>query len=73
MSAKIIPFKSASAPANTSADFSMNAEAVRAAVQELEAIDHDLQLKLHAVNIAIGETRRERLELLRLLDSSRSA
>jgi hypothetical protein len=71
MSAQIIPFRVPTA--DTATDLPMTTTEVHAAIQKLEAVDHDLQIQAHAVNLAIGEARRQRLALVRLLDAFRSA
>jgi hypothetical protein len=78
MSAKIIPFRSADSGQHASAnnavaDAPMTPEAVHAAIQKLEAVDRELQIQAHAISLAIGEVRRQRLTLLKQIEASRSA
>ena len=76
MSAKIIPFRPGSAPAETQAvDVQANDSPaqMQAAIERLEQLDHDLQLQAHRINLSLGEVRRKRLLLLKRMDSQRSA
>ena len=73
MSAKIIPFKPGTIAGEDTTEPAMTSEAARAAIQRLDEIDRELQIQAYAINLSIGEVRRQRSALLRLAEASRSA
>jgi len=73
MSAKIIPFRIGPAPSPEAIEPEMTPEAVRAAIQRLDEVDRELQIQAYAINISIGEVRRQRLILLKQAEASQSA
>jgi hypothetical protein len=76
MSAKIIPFRAASATADAltdNIDTSETPAQLQAAIERLEQLDHDLQVQAHKINLSLGEIRRKRLLLLKRMESQRSA
>ena len=50
-----------------------NPGAVAASVRQLEELDRELQVQAHAINLQIGEVRRRRLALIKLMGTPRSA
>ena len=77
MSAKIIPFRTASAMADClAADIDDDNESpaqLQAAIERLEQLDHDLQVQAHKINLSLGEIRRKRQLLLKRIGSLRTA
>jgi hypothetical protein len=89
MTAKIIPFLDAKlerlSPVDQAAQDALAAnydimsydvadrDAVSATIDQLEKIDHDLQVQAHAINLQIGEVRRRRLSLLKVIGTPRWA
>jgi hypothetical protein len=76
MTAKIIPFppRATLVQSTDSADDAIHSPAqLHAAIEQLEQLDHDLQVQAHKINLSLGEIRRKRQLLLKRVAALRSA
>lgn len=75
MTAQIIPLLPRSAHAGAAhIDEPIDSPAqLRAAIDRLEQLDHDLQVQAHKINLSLGEIRRKRQLLLKRVAALRSA
>ena len=74
MTARILPFEAGRrASAGGDAGQSNSETALRAEIERLERLEHDLQVEAHRINLVLGEIHRRRWALVKQVRNTRSA